>query len=158
MRHDREEGAPRPARELVAKALAEGATRIEAHDVAEVAMDVLVVVRPRALSRGAPRGDAIHLLDDALDDLLGFRVPRGAGVALDLLEQRDKVVRVPQQHFVQLAESVGRRVEERLTPLHRTEPVRLEELRYLGLDLFLLRIEAPLTALDALNKIAHGHA
>src|SRR3712207_8760429 len=47
--------------------------RIEPHHVAQVAVHVLVVLGPRALPGAAPGCDAVDVLDDALNGLLGFR-------------------------------------------------------------------------------------
>src|SRR3954468_18737117 len=100
------------------------------------------MLRPRALTRTAPGGDAIHVLDDPLDRGLHVGIRRSRRERLDLLQERDEVVRVTQQDLVKLAQRGGRRVEEGLTAIDGTEPVSREKLRNLGLNFFLLRVEA----------------
>ena len=85
VRHEQVEGTGRPAGELIAQPLAEGAVRVEANHVPQIAMDVLVVLGPRALARAAPRRDPVHVLDDPLHGLLRFQILGGGGERLDLL-------------------------------------------------------------------------
>jgi hypothetical protein len=121
-------------------------------------VDVLVVLGPRPLPRAAPGRDAVDVLDHALDRRLGVDVLRGRRERLDLLEERDEVVRVAEEDLVQLAQRARRRVEERLAAVDGAEPVGREQLGDLGLHLLLLRIEASLAALDARDEVGHGHA
>ncbi|HEX9772100.1 MAG TPA: hypothetical protein VGA44_01435 [Steroidobacteraceae bacterium] len=147
----------RPSGELVTQPLAERAIRIEAHDVAQVAVHVLVVLGPRELPGTAPGRDAIDVLDDALDGFVGFRVLGRGREGLDLLKERGEVVRVAQQNFVQLPQGIGRCVEERLAAVDGTEPVGRQQCRDLRLHFLLLSIEPALSALDARDEVAHGH-
>src|SRR5690606_5120543 len=138
----------RPCGDLITQTLAERAVGVEPHDVAQVPVNVLVILRPRLLPRTPPRGNPVNVLDDALDGLLGFAVLCSRGEPLDFEQERDEQVRVAQKDLVQLAESARRRVQEELALVDGAEPVRLEKLGDLRLYFLLLRIEAALTTLD----------
>jgi hypothetical protein len=121
-------------------------------------VDVLVVLRPGSLARTAPDRDAVDVLDDPLGDLFGLGARGDRGERLDLLQESDEVVRVAQEDLVQLPQRLGRGVEQALAALDGAEPVRLEELRDLGLHFLLLRVEAALATLDPGDEVPHRHA
>ena len=141
------------AGELVAQALGQRARRIEAHDVAQVAMHVLEVLGPRTLPRRAPRDAAVDLIHQAMRR--GFRLGRRGRVRelLDVLQQRQQRARVSEQDGVQLVQRGARRFEEDLAAIERAEPVGLEQAPDLALEVLLLEIEAALPALDAGDEL-----
>ncbi len=67
------------------------------------------------------------------------------------------MVCVAQQDFVQLPQSVCRRVEERLAPVDRTEPIGRQHCRDFRLHFLLLSIEPALSTFNARDEVAHGH-
>lgn len=117
------EGPRRPGCKLIAQALAQRTIRIEADDVAQVAVHVLVVLGPGTLPSTAPRSKAIDMLDDALDSFFRFAASGGRCAGLDLLQQGDEVVGVAQQDLIELAQRARRRVKQRLAAVDRAEPV-----------------------------------
>ena len=119
-------------------------------------MNVLVIVRPRALPGAAPGSYAIDVFDDALHSLFGLGLLRLRSQGLNLLQQSDEVMRIAEQDLVEFSERIGGRVEQRLASLDGTEPIRLQKFGDLRLHLFLLRIEPALPALNAANKVANG--
>jgi hypothetical protein len=123
VRDDQVERAPQPTRELIAQPVAERAVGVEPHDVAQVAVHVLVILGPCSLTRTTPRRDPVDVFDDALNRFLGGDVVRGGCERLDVLEQGDEVVRVSQQDLVQLTKRARCRVEEDLTAIDGAEPV-----------------------------------
>ena len=78
------------ARELLAQPLGQGARRIEPHDVAQVAVHVLEVLRPRALARRAPRRDPVDLIDQPVRRGLRLGVAGRDRELLDVLQQREQ--------------------------------------------------------------------
>jgi hypothetical protein len=142
---------------MVAQPLTQGSVRVEAYDIAKIAMNVLVIVRPRALPGAAPGSYAIDVFDDALHSLFGLGLLRLGSQGLNLLQQRDKVMGVAEQDLVEFSQRSSGCVEQRLTSFDRTEPIRLQKFGDLCLHLFLLRIEPTLPALNAANKIANSY-
>lgn len=120
-------------------------------------MNVLVILRPRALPGAAPGRYAIDVLDDALHRLFGLGLLRLGSQGLNLLQQRDEVMGIAEQDLVEFPQRIGGRVEQRLTSIDGTQPIRLQQFGDLCLHLFLLRIEPALPALNAANKIANGY-
>jgi hypothetical protein len=80
--HTHEEGTYRPSRDLVPEPQAECTLRLQAHHITQVTMDVLVGIGPGTLPCGPPCGDTLQALDDALDRILRFGVPRGHEVSV----------------------------------------------------------------------------
>jgi hypothetical protein len=109
------------------------------------------------LPRTAPGRDAIDMLDDALDGVACLRDLGRDRQSLDLLEERNEVVCVAQQDFVQLPQGACGRVEQPLAPVNRTEPIGRQHCRDFRLYFLLLSIEPALSAFNARDEVAHGH-
>ena len=89
--------------------------------------------------------------------LFGLGLLRLRSQGLNLLQQRDEVMRIAEQDLVEFPQRISGCVQQRLTSFDCAEPIRLQKFGDLCLHLFLLRIEPALPALNAANKIANSY-
>ena len=80
------------------------------------------------------------------------------GEILDLLEQRHELVGISQQDGVELGESGGGGLEQRLRLVHGVEPALLQEPGDLRAHHVLLAVEAALPTVDAADEVEDRHA
>ncbi len=119
------EGVRDPVGELVAETLAQRAIWIEPNNMTQVPLDVLVVIRPRLLSRAPPCSYPINVLGDPLSSSLRFPGARLCGKVLDILKKRLKLALVLEEHFIQFVQSGRSLFKELLAGPHGSKPVLL---------------------------------